>query len=560
MYNKLLQEQLKTYLGDKKIPAEYAELFRAVSKSYDMHNRQYKLQDRSIEWSSGEMMKLNSKLTKESIRLKGLEREIKILFANTDTVFFSFDVLKYRYDQVSEACEKVFGYPPEEFNVNPLLWRIMAHPDDKYMFEDHIKRLSRGERVFYEYRIIRKDKSIRWLDVKIIPFLDADGALVRLTGIVNDITRRKETEQKILNAEHLLNEAQELAHMGNWNGDMVKDELYVSDSLRKILGIGDTFRPTVSSFIGMLHPEDRGRVAEEIRNIKAKEDFLETSYRIIRANDGQVRAISSFIHSISDENGNIIRLYGISQDITESKDAQLKIEKLNMLVYQISHDLRGPLNSAKNYIYLALKRVNDKTAQNYLSKIHDSYARMEHRVLSLLDLQRMNRPQVNIERIELPILLKDIVSSIDGIKGYNEIGITTDVDVKDEVYSDRQFLHSIFHNLISNAVTYRRPLINPYIHINVKEEDGRLVVKISDNGQGIPENMHPRLFEKFVKGATSTNGTGLGLYIVRQLVTRLGGEITVDSEVDKGTTFTIKLPILSAEVTPQEVLSYQEAG
>jgi len=544
-YNKLLQEQLNEYLGNEVIPAKYLKLFKAISKKYAQNEREHKVIDRSVEWNSAEMIKLNTRLMKESVQLRSAQEEIKTLFENTELVFFSIDTLTRKQLHVSAASEKVYGYTPQEFQDNPKLWWDIIHPDDRHMLAGNEEILSQGKRAFYQYRIIHKDGSIRWMDSKMIPFFDEQGRLIRKDGIVTDITKTKEFEQKIIQAENLLAEAQKLSKAGSWNADFIKNDFSWSDGLCAIYGVSKDHEASLESFIHLLHPDDKERVAGEVALAEARGTVKESTYRILRHNTGEERILQTIICAVKNAEGVLIRNYGMSRDITEEKQAEGKIEQLHMQIYQISHDLRGPLNSAKNYIYLALKRVSDQTGRDYLAKIHDAYAKMEHRVLSLLDLQKLNRTEIHTEQIDLPLLLRDITSSIDGIKGFNQVNITTDINIPGELYSDKQFLHSIFHNLISNAITYRRPIENSFIHISARVVNKRLLIKVSDNGQGVRADMYDKLFKKFIKGDTSTNGTGLGLYIVKNLVTRLKGEISIVSEVDKGTTFTLDIPFTS---------------
>lgn len=139
------------------------------------------------------------------------------------------------------------------------------------------------------------------------------------------------------------------------------------------------------------------------------------------------------------------------------------------------------------------------------------------------------------------------------IKGFGGVKIITDLQVP-LFECDRQFLHSIFHNLVSNAINYRRAVENSYIKIEAIAGKTDLLINLSDNGQGIPEDVLPKLFHKFGKSEASVNGTGLGLYIVKNLVTRLKGEITCTSVVGEGTTFTIRLPFTGIEKNLREAV------
>lgn len=541
-YNKLLQRQINKHLGKVSIPDEYAELFKSISQSYDHHEKEYDLLEHTMDCTESEIMELNSVLKRESALLQKAQNEIKTLFENIDQVYFSVDMEELKIIQMSAACEKVYGYTPDEFKNNINLWFNVVHPDDAHLLTDHNKNLAKGNKLSYQYRIIHRDKSIKWIESKVIPTLDENGVLCRIDGVISDITDRVEAEEKIKLSERLLIESQYLGKMGSWNSDMVTGEIYLSESIRSILGIDKEYKPDLNFFTKILHPDDNDRVIEELNSAMNSRKAIETIYRIIRPADGEERILQTVIRSLDDEQGNIVRVYGVSQDITERRIAEIKMEQLYLSLYQISHDLRGPLNSAKNYIYLALKRVSDKIAINYLEKINDSYSRMEHRVLSLLDLQRINRADTYLEKIDVPHLIKDIVNTLDGLKGFNEIDIKIDIDLMSDLYSDRQFLHSIMHNLISNAIAYRKKTGGAQIRISAKNENENVIIKVSDNGVGIPDKVKEKIFTEFAKGDKSLNGTGLGLYIVKKLVAKLNGDITFKSEAMKGTTFTIKLP------------------
>ncbi len=213
-------------------------------------------------------------------------------------------------------------------------------------------------------------------------------------------------------------------------------------------------------------------------------------------------------------------------------------------MYQIGHDLRGPVNSAKNYIYLALKRVQEEAAKNYLIKIHDSYSKIEDRILSLLNLQRLNRANLRTENINVKLMIDEIISSTDSIAGHDLVKISTDLRVPEVIVSDQQYLHSIIHNLVNNAIMYDNGTPSAFVHITAVTKNNILTLRVADNGQGIPNVMQETLFDKFVKGSTSDKGTGLGLYIVKNLVEKLKGNISFVSN-HKGTIFTVNIPYKS---------------
>jgi PAS domain S-box-containing protein len=662
MLNSYLTEQAVAHGIDMQLLEKYPGFFNAISEALDHAEKAS---------PGGEKCK---SCAEEAALLKRTQEEVKNLFENIETCFFSIDLQKMKVNQMSVACQKVYGYTQEEFINNLNLWFEVIHPEDKPLLKLHNENLARGIKLHYQYRIIRKDKSIRWTESKVIPTLDNEGNLVRIDGVVDDITDKKEAarkmakterllneaqklagmgswdcdvarneifwskglrdifginddfkldldalinmvhpddrelmrknmlkpdsperenritfriirkndgairviyaisrlntdeennkrvwgvahditekraaEEKMLNVEHLLTEAQDLANMGNWNIDMVTNEMFVSDKLRDILEIDKDYRIVVDEFIDLIsHPDDKEEIKRVVKNLFENAGSANVVYRIRTVKNKQEKVLHAIMHGQKDSNGKVLRVYGTVQDITERYAAEKKLEQSNMLLYQISHDLRGPINSAKNYIYLAQKRVVDETARNYLHKISDSYSKMEHRVLALLDMQRLNREEVNLETIDMEPLVKGILSSIDGLSGFNDVKIETEIDMPMLFYSDKQFLHSILHNLISNAITHRKNGADARINISALTKDDKIIIKVADNGTGIPENQRSKVFKKFAKGDTSVNGTGLGLYIVKELTGRLNGEVSFESRPMVGTTFTIILPLITS--------------
>ena len=196
--NKLLQRQLLKYVGpEETIPENFARLLDVISESYDHYEKDRKMIERSIELSSKEMVELNSELRNEKEELRKAHKELKTLFENIDEVLFSVDMISYQVIQMSAACEKVYGYTSADFFADGHLWQKVIHPEDMHIADRQLKVLKEGKHVLNQYRIIHKDKSIRWLENKITPTLDDAGKLIRMDGVTNDITLRKVAEQEL---------------------------------------------------------------------------------------------------------------------------------------------------------------------------------------------------------------------------------------------------------------------------------------------------------------------------------------------------------------------------
>src|SRR5260221_10259111 len=148
-----------------------------MKKLFEKEHRNAK---NSIEPDISEMIKQNTRLIKERDELRLAYSELKTLFEGIDKVLYSVDMVSYELLQMSAACEKVYGHTSAEFFADSHLWQKVIHPDDRHIAMQHMEELGQGKRILNQYRIIHKDKSIRWLENTIIPTLDETGSLIRI--------------------------------------------------------------------------------------------------------------------------------------------------------------------------------------------------------------------------------------------------------------------------------------------------------------------------------------------------------------------------------------------
>lgn len=182
------------------------------------------------------------------------------LFTNINEVLFSVDMVSYRLIRMSPACEKLYGYTAEEFLTQHDLWQRTIHPEDLHISYSQVDTLNKGQQVFNQYRIIHKDGSIRWIENKVIPTLDENGKLIRLDGLSNDITLKRESEQKLQESEvrfrTLIENSEEMLTMITADGKVI----YKSPAIAARLG----YEPNEIEGPGgeLIHPDDRQRAVE----------------------------------------------------------------------------------------------------------------------------------------------------------------------------------------------------------------------------------------------------------------------------------------------------------
>jgi PAS domain S-box-containing protein len=347
-------------------------------------------------------------------------------------------------------------------------------------------------------------------------------------------------EQESKRLQMLLDNIRENFFSSDW---VNKKVTYISDICFDIYGYPPKcFFDDYEFWFKVIHPDDKEMVLKTSEKL-LKGEKVTREYRIIHA-DGSIKWVQNTIVPTLSEKGEIMRVDGYTSDITERKKGMAKIEELNMLICKASHDLKGPLNSAKNYIAIAKESITDKNVLAYLDKIGNAYDNMEQQVFSLLNLEKLHCSSVAIKKVDVNKLVTGILQSINNLPGFNQVEIVNEIGLNDLVYQDIDCMHSILYNLISNAVIYKRDIENAFVKIEAHRDGNRLVLTISDNGKGIAEAMKNKIFDKYVRGNTGKAGSGLGLYIVKKMVEKINGDISFASEEKIGTSFTVSLPIL----------------
>ncbi|MEO6721032.1 MAG: PAS domain S-box protein, partial [Ferruginibacter sp.] len=183
---------------------------------------------------------INRDITQRKISEKKIEdvnRELSILFNSIDEVFFSVDMVNLKVIQISETCEKLYGYKAEDFMSDYLLWPQIVHPEDRSLTDGENEIIHRGEQVISQHRIIRKDNVVRWVEKKVTPTLDADGNLIRVDGVTSDITERKKAEYELQSSEERYRQIVETAQEGIWMIDENTNTTFVNKKWAICLGI-----------------------------------------------------------------------------------------------------------------------------------------------------------------------------------------------------------------------------------------------------------------------------------------------------------------------------------
>ncbi|UII29937.1 tetratricopeptide repeat-containing sensor histidine kinase [Fulvivirga ulvae] len=233
-----------------------------------------------------------------------------------------------------------------------------------------------------------------------------------------------------------------------------------------------------------------------------------------------------------------------TQELNESNAALLKSNnELDNFIYKTSHDIRGPLATLQGVCNVALIDIEDKKSIDYFSKLSKTAERLNEILSKLLVINQINNSLISDEHIDFDTMITDIICEQQNAKTLKAISVEKEVQCDLQFRSDQDLLRIILTNLISNAFKFYNTSgrVDSFINIKVFSND-RLHVQVIDNGIGIDENVSYKIFEIFSKASDMSDTAGLGLYLVKLAVEKLGGDITLSKARGSFTQFEVVLP------------------
>lgn len=242
----------------------------------------------------------------------------------------------------------------------------------------------------------------------------------------------------------------------------------------------------------------------------------------------------------------LISLMGMSMVMwfleDERENLNRENKELDSFLSNTSHDLRTPIASILGLTYLGKIELQEEKARSFMNMIEERIKKLDLVISDILSLSRSKKVDLKFEQLDFPKLLDETIADIRFNKGVSAIQLDYQEGPNDTFKCDYNQIKIILNNLMSNAVKYHNlDQPNPYIRVTFKRSRGLVEISIEDNGQGIAKDNIPKIFDMFYRASPTTEGTGLGLYIVQEALAKINGIITVDSELGKGSTFKVLL-------------------
>lgn len=236
----------------------------------------------------------------------------------------------------------------------------------------------------------------------------------------------------------------------------------------------------------------------------------------------------------------------LSQQSVLKKNEELKKinSELDNFVYSVSHDLRSPLLSLKGILMLIFeidKNLSPET-EEYLEMAETSVNRLDGTIQEILEYSRNARLKVKPSWVDLNPMVHAIFDDIK-FSTNTTVAFKTTFNGSSRILSDHARINTVLKNLIGNAVKYKsNNTDSPFVHLELENTENQIIIKVIDNGEGISDEAQKRVFEMFYRGTKNSIGTGLGLYICKEIINKLNGNLSLESKLDQGTTVTVVLP------------------
>lgn len=439
-------------------------------------------------------------------------------------------------------------------------WLLTIHPDDRAKVKACWDESVRTGKLFeMEQRVCRADGTYGWTLSRATPIrLRPDGPIDRWIGVAIDITEHKRTQEENERNVALLKAIYATSSDAIYAKDRQGRIISGNPATEKIVNLPfERMRgKTDEEFIG---PEARQITANDQRTMESGQTF--TFEETIFANPP--RTFQSTKTPLRNEAGEVIGMFGISREITEEKLAREKLRatqlelqrtveeltrsnaELARFAFVASHDLKEPLRTVANYSQLLRRKFHKELgpeADRYVDFITGSVTRMYELIHDLLSFSRLGAHPPEVRENDTEALVKIAIDNLE--LAIREAHAEILVDTLPRVFADPSQLVQLFQNLISNAVKYRPPDRSAKVHISAVDLGTRWRFSVSDNGIGIEAEYFDQIFVLFQRlhRREEYSGTGIGLAVCKKVVETHGGEIWLQSEPGKGSTFHFTLP------------------
>lgn len=536
--------------------------------------------------------------------LEAKSRELEALSENLDEVFFSVDVALDDLIHVSPAAREFLGILPEALGRDPRVWKDLLLPPGLKEAEDLAGEVSRQQSLAFEYELHRPDGETRWVKSALKAGYSPEGKIVRLDGILSDLTARKVVEEELSVRNQELQTLYRVSEI--FTTSSAPDEAFrqVLEEVRQATGFPMGFlerldqprdRLVLTESVGLepvenvpleipLHETLSGVAVERQRTVAVEDardharlrndplprqdlrsyvafpllasgkvhgvltladtEIREIPPRLLRWGESLANSLALFVERVEAE---LALKEGEREALALAAKLRAAEEELEAFAYSVSHDLRAPLRTMQGFAQALVQGHGEalpSQAQDFAGRIIASGIQAEGLIRDLLAYGRMSFEDLEIQEVELGPAVAEAREQVSGDITEREANLTVPDDFP-TVLAHHATLVQILANLLSNAVKFVPENRKPKVVLRWEVTGGgdRIRIWVEDNGVGVSEEHQERIFKVFerLEGEIRRPGTGIGLAIVRRGVQRIGGKVGVVPGRGGGSRFWVEL-------------------
>lgn len=481
------------------------------------------------------------------------------------------DMYKYAYlAEANNSMAKMYGFKSAKAMEGLRLGDLMVESDPEN--EAYLRAF-----IAAGYKLSGVDSHERDIDGNDRYFRNSlmgmitDGHITQAWGTQLDVTEQRKALEALEASEERLNLAMSVSQMGIWEWDIVTGEIMWPVELKKLFGLKPKDEITYEKYMACLHPDDKKFMEKIIKNALVSGEPFQAEHRIVWP-DGSVHWIQSQGQAFS-KNGKPTRMLGTARNIDQSKQAedalreseqrfmhmveeQTQLVEVNAakdeFISLASHQLRTPATGVKQFIGMLLDEYFGKVTAEQRSILEYAYESNERQLEVINDLLKVAQVDAGKlvlakEETDVAAMLEDVMQEQRAQFAERKQRVVLDRPEEPVMASiDASRIRMVIENLIDNASKYTPDGKRITVTVNHISSKNEVVIKVKDQGVGIAEDDIPKLFQKFSRLenplSIQVGGTGIGLYWAQKIIDLHDGSIKIQSKLNKGTTFTVRIP------------------
>jgi len=396
--------------------------------------------------------------------------------------------------------------------------------------------------------------TIRHFEVALHPIHIQKGKAEGATIFIKDITDRKIVEETIRENQKMLVSINRNIKEGIYRSTPKEGLIYVNKAFLEMFGYESKEEMyDLPSDLLYVEPKRRHELMQLLVN---GQEFHNEEVTYLRKDGTSFYGITSSLKWM-DEEGSIF-FDGAIRDMTEIIEAEHQLreqneelikvnEELDRFVYSTSHDLRAPLMSISGLIAISRMEESREKQFYYYDLMDQSINKLDNFIKDIISFSRNARTEVEVEAIDMIELIEQCQEELKFASESSQISFEREIMGESIIYADIKRLSVVLKNLLANAVLYHDlSKKNPFVKVKLIQYSEAIQIQIIENRKGMSPAILSKIFDMFYRGSNQSKGTGLGLYIAKESIEKIGGKITVVSEEGLGSTFTIHLPVVQA--------------